>query len=116
MWKVPYFGFSGSSVFSSSSLFSIPANQEFVFIETAASRPGNRIINSVQNIVKQCVRSQPTTEGVFNLDRLNVEHDLQESSPHQFDKFLMSHVDVVLAKGVDDVGRHSKTACFVSMG
>jgi len=60
---------------SSNSLFSIPVNQEFVFVEKSVERAGGRVVNSVRNIIKQCIAPTTTAVPLF-LDRLSVEFEL----------------------------------------
>ncbi|KAL0280635.1 UNVERIFIED_CONTAM: hypothetical protein PYX00_001865 [Menopon gallinae] len=96
---------------STSSLFAIPVNQEFVFIETENDRPMTKIHKMVNNIIFNCTTMQPK---IHVLDYLTVEHELKEvQKTHCFQKFLAAHVELALTKGFDDnVGRHLAPAPF----
>lgn len=96
---------------SSNSLFAIPINQEFVFVETNTERPANRVNHMVNNLIANCLNAQPK---ITRLEYLTVEHELKQvQKSHCFDKFLMAHVDIALTKGFDDnVGRHLTPAPF----
>lgn len=96
---------------SSNSLFAIPANQEFVYINTNLSESNdifgymmNELISSCK--IKSSLRNAASIEP--NLEFMN--EDLDKRS---FRSFLQQHINLAYSKGFDDnVGRHTTPSHF----
>ncbi|XP_071455115.1 nonsense-mediated mRNA decay factor SMG8 [Hetaerina americana] len=106
---------------SSNSLFAIPANQEFVFVNTQSSSSlefvEDQVSQMIQSMVQFCDRPSNGMEEnggdyfaavpSFNLQENQVPHG------HTFQKFIHQHIAQAFAKGFDDnVGRHTAPPMF----
>ncbi|KAK6633972.1 hypothetical protein RUM44_004579 [Polyplax serrata] len=96
---------------SSNSLFAIPVNQEFVFVETNQEHPPRQTNKMMNNIIQNCLSTQPK---INILEYLTVENEMKQAQNlHSFDKFLAAHVNLAFTKGFNDnVGRHLQTPSF----
>lgn len=98
---------------SSNSLFAIPANQEFVFVQTKLDPLHDRISHMVNSLVdfckdpnNDCSRSNEQIVNTFSTINL-------EGNDHNFRSFLQQHIDQAFTKGFDDnVGRHIAPGYF----
>ncbi|XP_069701408.1 nonsense-mediated mRNA decay factor SMG8 isoform X3 [Periplaneta americana] len=98
---------------SSNSLFAIPANQEFVFVQTKVDPSKDRISHLVNSLVdfckdpnSDCNRSNEEIVNTFSTINL-------ETNDHNFRSFLQQHIDQAFTKGFDDnVGRHTAPGYF----
>nr|CAD7597733.1 unnamed protein product [Timema genevievae] len=99
---------------SSNSLFAIPANQEFVFVNTKVDPSKDRLSYMVNSLVNFCKdpNSDPTRNRNDSLeDSLLGLHP--DSHGHNFRNFLQQHIDLGFHKGFDDnVGRHALPSYF----
>ncbi|EEB14178.1 conserved hypothetical protein [Pediculus humanus corporis] len=85
---------------SSNSLFAIPVNQEFVFIETHQEYPPRQLNKMMNNIIDNCLSTQPK---INVLKCLTVEHEMKQAQNlHCFDKFLGAHINLAFTKGFND--------------
>lgn len=91
-------------IFSCNSLFAIPANQEFVYINNTVDQNTDRLAFSVERLIKSC---QPVGR-----EAIQFPFSCQSESVFQkrsFNKFLKVHIDLAFSKGFDDnvgTGRH----------
>uniref|UniRef100_A0A1B6D313 Nonsense-mediated mRNA decay factor SMG8 n=1 Tax=Clastoptera arizonana TaxID=38151 RepID=A0A1B6D313_9HEMI len=101
--------------FSSNSLFAIPANQEFVYVETVQGGTFHWVPYLVDSLVDLCKMGPLSNENLqfgFGYESLKSESH-SSSSDHSFQKFLQQHIDQAFHKGFDDnVGRHPPTNTF----
>ncbi|GAB6031120.1 hypothetical protein CHUAL_007928 [Chamberlinius hualienensis] len=91
---------------SMNSLFAIPANQEFVYVQTSESVPSDPIAFLLGKLREQCLTS---------LDRSSTPEDSkQDAAKMASTKSVNSdHVTLAKNKGFDDnVGRHAGTSVF----
>lgn len=90
------------------SLFAIPANQEYVYVNDSAEPNNDRLAIAVHNLIKSC---QP---GVH--ENLTFPFSCQpdaHSKGRTFHRFLKVHTDLAFSKGFDDnvgTGRHASNA------
>lgn len=66
---------------SSNSLFAIPVNQEFVFIETHQEYPPRQLNKMMNNIIDNCLSTQPK---INVLKCLTVEHEMKQAQNCMF--------------------------------
>ncbi|XP_014207374.1 protein SMG8 [Copidosoma floridanum] len=98
---------------SSNSLFAIPANQEFVFVNTGNSDTRDILAYMTQQLIKSCAVN-PGASGSKNLGNFDaLSSDESEDESYNFKKFLQQHINLAFSKGFDDnVGRHQVPAHF----
>nr|CAD7262909.1 unnamed protein product [Timema shepardi] len=99
---------------SSNSLFAIPANQEFVFVNTKVDPTRDRLSHMINSLVNFC--KDPNSDPVRNRND-SLEDSLlglhPDSHGHNFRNFLQQHIDQGFHKGFDDnVGRHALPSYF----
>lgn len=97
---------------SSNSLFAIPANLEFVFVQTKPNPSADRVTHLAKSLIEFC--KTPGPETASGMDNIN-EHSPDPSSvqDHSFKAFLQKHIDQAFTKGFDDnVGRHTSPGYF----
>ncbi|KAJ9589501.1 hypothetical protein L9F63_017286, partial [Diploptera punctata] len=95
------------------SLFAIPANQEFVFVQTKVDPSTDSVANMVNSLIDFC--KAPTNDSNRNNEEIiNTFSKLSlETSDHNFRTFLKQHIDQAYNKGFDDnFGRHSTPGYF----
>lgn len=95
-------------VFSANSLFAIPKNEEFVYVNTEESPPGNILPNMVRSLVKSCEGMPPLAEWCR-----------EATSRNTLSQFLQTHLDIAFSSGFDDnVGKFAMSSLFfeVSIG
>ncbi|PSN57691.1 Protein smg8 [Blattella germanica] len=87
---------------SSNSLFAIPANQEFVFIQTEADPLNDSIANMVNSLIDFC--KDPNNDSNRNNEEIvNTFSKLHlENNDHNFRNFLQQHIEQAFTKGFDD--------------
>lgn len=98
--------------FSCNSLFAIPANQEFVYVNDSSESNTDRLSKAVHNLIKSC---QPG-----NHESISFPFSCQSEPNYKartFTQFLKVHTDLAFSKGFDDnvgTGRHgpNTTAYF----
>ncbi|PNF37753.1 Protein SMG8 [Cryptotermes secundus] len=98
---------------SSNSLFAIPANQEFVFVQTKVNPLSDRNAHMVNSLVDFC--KDPNNDCSRNKEEIvNTFSTLHlEPNDHSFRSFLQQHIDQAFTKGFDDnVGRHTAHGYF----
>ncbi|RZF43223.1 hypothetical protein LSTR_LSTR009027 [Laodelphax striatellus] len=95
------------------SLFAIPANQEFVYIEMGAKENQDWHSYLLESMIDLCLHPNQSVGDQSNCSPLSYEYTAagrMEGDPnpdYTFKKFLMQHVNLALKKGFDDnVGRH----------
>ncbi|XP_046388258.1 uncharacterized protein LOC124157509 [Ischnura elegans] len=105
---------------SSNSLFAIPANQEFVYVNTQSSSQESvedRVSQMIQSLMHFCENPSNGAEengGDFfaSIPSFNLQEN-QAPLGHTFQKFIQQHIAQAFAKGFDDnVGRHSAPPVF----
>lgn len=90
------------------SLFAIPANQEYVYVNDSAVSTIDRLATAVENVVKSC--HPGNNEAVPFPFSYQSEMSVAERTFHQF---LRVHTDLAFSKGFDDnvgTGRHASNA------
>jgi protein SMG8 len=98
---------------SSNSLFAIPANQEFVFVQTKLDPLRDRVSHMVNSLVDFC--KDPNSE--YNRSNEQIVNTFStinlEGNDHNFRSFLQQHINQAFTKGFDDnVGRHIAPGYF----
>ncbi|XP_039282793.1 protein SMG8 [Nilaparvata lugens] len=95
------------------SLFAIPANQEFVFIEMGNKENQDWHSYLLESMIDLCLHPNQSAGDQSNCSPSTYEYTAagrMEGDPnpdYSFKKFLMQHVNLALKKGFDDnVGRH----------
>lgn len=90
---------------SCNSLFAIPANQEYVYMNNVPDVNTDRLAFAVNNLIKSChPGGQETISFPFSCQ------PEAHSRGRSFHKFLKVHIDLAFSKGFDDnvgTGRHS---------
>ncbi|XP_015123123.1 protein SMG8 isoform X2 [Diachasma alloeum] len=93
---------------SANSLFAIPANQEFVYVNNSGPTESRDMLGyMIEKLMASCRVSTPAN----NKSIINDDYSFSEN--RSFTVFLQQHIKLAFAKGFDDnVGRHSTPAHF----
>ncbi|XP_011306755.1 protein SMG8 [Fopius arisanus] len=102
---------------SANSLFAIPANQEFVYVNKGRSESSDMIGYMITKLMESCkVGPGNTNKSLLNnnnLECMTLDSSSSETRPRSFSFFLQQHIKLAFSKGFDDnVGRHSTPAHF----
>ena len=111
------------SLASNNSLFAVPANQEFVYINTKkneTSEPVTCLLNLLKSHFSDAPKPKPpSTVRKWNNSGFTSSIDGVKSpssgrqEQNSFKEFLWQHIDVAFTKGFDDnVGRNAMPARF----
>ncbi|KAK7791770.1 hypothetical protein R5R35_012316 [Gryllus longicercus] len=98
---------------SSNSLFAIPANLEFVFVQTKQNPSVDRLTQMANSLIEFCKSPSSDSTNLSNAMNSLALDPAAESNEHSFKDFLQKHIDQAFAKGFDDnVGRHTTPGHF----
>ncbi|XP_066583120.1 nonsense-mediated mRNA decay factor SMG8-like [Prorops nasuta] len=99
---------------STNSLFAIPANQEFVYVNTGSTEYRDMFGYMTRNLIQSCKISSggATSRSLASLN-CYLHNDDIDADARSFKSFLQQHINLAFAKGFDDnVGRHTAPAYF----
>ncbi|XP_015586501.1 protein SMG8 isoform X2 [Cephus cinctus] len=99
---------------SSNSLFAIPANQEFVYVNTGSIESRDIFGYMTRKLIQSCKLSSGsnTSRSLASIES-NLTVTDTDAESHTFRLFLQQHIMLAFSRGFDDnVGRHSVPAHF----
>ncbi|KAJ8687988.1 hypothetical protein QAD02_023783 [Eretmocerus hayati] len=99
---------------SLNSLFAIPANQEFVFVNTSQTKSQDILTYMTEELIKSCTVAPGSIDPNSLWDaQVGLNDGSLDSEEHTFKKFLQQHINLAFSKGFDDnVGRHAAPVHF----
>ncbi|XP_050543577.1 nonsense-mediated mRNA decay factor SMG8 isoform X2 [Daktulosphaira vitifoliae] len=94
---------------STNSMFAIPANQEYVFMDDSSENILDWNEFFTNSLITMCNSTSVVIQDKFQ--DITIKEILEPNffiKPHNFKKFIFDHIDVAFKKGFDDnIGRHA---------